>query len=101
MIYKVRAKCRKAKASEFFEKFTDGTVSSQKPDGAGIVASMNRAKITEPGVVEWYEMSFYSTPFQHERATVYDKYLSDIHTDLADDYGEVAGVSFWEYLRVL
>ena len=98
MIYKVRAEYKKEKASEFFEKLTDGTVSSQNPDGKEIVSSMKRAKITEPGIVEWFEMCFCSTPLQHERAIVYDLYLSDITTELVDDYGEVEGESFWSYL---
>ncbi len=99
MIYKVRAKYKKDKASEFFEKLTDGTVSSQKPDGQEIVASMHRAKITEPGIIEWFEMCFCSSPLKHERATVYDHYLSDISTESADYYGDVSGESFWSYLK--
>jgi len=99
MIYKVRARYKKEKANEFFEKLTDGTVSGQKPDGKEMVASMKRAKITEPGMIEWFEMCFCSSPLQHERATVYDLYLYDITTELVDDYGEVKGESFWSYLN--
>jgi len=104
MIYKVRAKYDKEKTGEFFEKLTDGTVSNQKPDGQEIVSSMKRAKITEPGIIEWFEMCFCSSPLQHERATVYDLYLSDITTEVCDNYGdvkeevEVEGESFWSYL---
>ena len=58
MIYKVRAKYKKERASKFFERLTDGTISSQKPDGKEIVSSMKRAKIIEPGIVEWFEMCF-------------------------------------------
>jgi len=99
MFYKVKAKFIKEKASEFFEKLTDGTVSNQKPDGIEIVASMKRAKITELGIIEWFEMCFCPTPLQHERATVYDLYLSDITTELVNDYEEVQGKSFWSYLK--
>lgn len=99
MIYKVRAKFKKEKTGEFFEKLTDGTVSSQKPDGQEIVASMHRAKITKPGTVEWFEMCFCSSPLKHEKATVYDHYLFDITTELVDNYGEVKGESFWSYLN--
>ena len=56
MIYKVRAKYKKDRAGEFLEKLTDGSISSQKPDGNEIVSSMKRAKIIEPGIVEWFEM---------------------------------------------
>jgi len=99
MIYKVRAKYKKEGASEFFKKLTDGSISSQTPDGKEIVSSMKRAKIIEPGIVEWFEMCFCSSPLQHERATVYDLYLSDITTEIVDDYGEVEGESFWSYLN--
>ena len=99
MIYKVRAKYKKESAREFFEKLNDGSISNQKPDGKEIVSSMNRAKIVEPGIIEWFEMCFCSSPLRHERATVYDRYLSDISTELVDDYGEVEGDSFWSYLN--
>jgi len=99
MIYKVRAKYKKETAREFFEKLSDGSISNQKPDGKEIVSSMNRAKIVEPGIIEWFEMCFCSSPLRHERATVYDRYLSDISTEIVDDYGEVEGDSFWSYLK--
>lgn len=99
MIYKVSARYKKEKAGEFFDKLTDGTVSSQKPDGQEIIASMQRAKIIKPGVIEWFEMCFCSSPLQHERATVYDHYLFDISTEFVDNYGEVKGKSFWSYLK--
>jgi len=101
MIYKAKAKYKEEKASEFFEKLTDGIIRSQKPDGAEMVASMKRAKITKPGVIEWYEMCFCPTPLQHEKATVYDHYLSEITTELVDDSGEVEGESFWAYLKTV
>lgn len=98
MIYKVRAKYNKENVSEFFEKLTDGTVSNQIPDGQEIVVSMHRAMITEPGIIEWFEMCFCSSPLHHERVTVYDHYLSDLTTELVDNYGDVKGESFWSYL---
>ena len=102
MIYKVRAKYKKEKVTEFFEKLTNGTVSSQRPDGQEIVSSMKRAMIIEPGIIEWYEMCYCPTPLQHEIATVYDQYLSDITTEVVDDYGEVVeGDSFWSYLKTV
>ena len=99
MIYKVSAKYCGEKASEFFQKLTDGTIARQKPDGEEIVASMKRARITHPGVIEWYETCYCPMPLQHERETVYDNYLSDIQTVEAEDYGEVKGESFWELLK--
>lgn len=99
MIYKVKARYHEDKAAEFLEKLTNGTIGNQKPDGQEIVASMKRAKITAPGIIEWYEKCFCPTPLQHERATVYDHYLSDITTEVAENYGEVRGESFWAYLN--
>jgi len=99
MFYKVKAKFNEEKASEFFEKLTNGTVSNQKPDGTEIVASMKRAKITEPGVVEWFEMCFCPTPLKHEKATVYNFYLSDMITEVVEGYGEITGEPFWDYLN--
>jgi len=51
VIYKVKAKYNEGKKSEFFQKLNDGFIRNQKPDGQEIVASMKRAKITEPGIV--------------------------------------------------
>lgn len=99
MIYKVKARYKEDKLDEFYQKLTDGTIRSQQPDGEEIVASMKRAKITAPGVIEWYEKCFCPTPLQHERATVYDQYLTDIETEEAGAYGEVEGASFWERME--
>ncbi|MEO8398837.1 MAG: hypothetical protein ABI550_03370 [Ignavibacteriaceae bacterium] len=99
MFYKVKAKYKEEKLSLFYKKLTDGSVSNQKPDGNEIVSSMERAKITEPGIIEWFEICFCPTPLQHERNTVYDHFLSDIKTKEVDEYGEVGGESFWSYLN--
>ena len=101
MIYKVKAKYNNEKKSEFFQKLTDGSISNQKPDGQEIVASMKRAMITEPGILEWYEMCFCPTPLKHERATVYELYLSDISTEAAEKYVNIEGESFWSYLKAI
>lgn len=98
MIYRVKAKYRKEKLPEFYKKLSDGTIGNQQPDGAEIVASMKRARITAPGTIEWYEKCFCPTPLQHERATVYDHYLSDLRTEEAEGYGKVDGEPFWSYL---
>ncbi len=99
MIYKVKAKYKENKLDEFYKKLTDGSIKSQEPDGEEIVASMKRAKITGPRTIEWYEKCFCPTPLHHERATVYDKYLEDIETEEAGEYGEVEGRSFWEKMK--
>ena len=99
MIYKVRAKFIEEKLGDFYKKLTDGTIQNQHPDGEEIVDSMKRAKIAEPGIIQWFEMCFCPTPLKHERETQYDKYLSEIETELVDDYGEVEGKSFWSYME--
>lgn len=99
MIYKVRAKYQEDKLQQFFNKLTDGTIINQKPDGAEIVSSMKRAKITSPGIIEWYETCYCPAPLQHERETVYDQFLTDITTHKANEYGYIEGESFWDYLE--
>ena len=99
MIYSVKARFIEEKLSEFYEKLTDGTISNQKPDGNEIISSMKRAKITEPGIISWSEMCFCSPPLKHERETVYNHYLSDLKTEIIDDYIEHTGTSFFEFLE--
>ncbi len=99
MIYKVRAKFIEERLGELYEELTIGTINNQRPDGQEMVDSMKRAKLTTPGVVEWFEMCFCPTPLQHERKTHYDFYFSDIETELVEDYGEVEGKSFWSYME--
>jgi len=98
MIYKVQARYIEEKAGEFFQKLTNGTIAKQEPDGAEIVASMEQAKMTGEGMIEWYETCYCDTPLNHERETVYDLYLSDIATELVENKGEITGDSFWDYL---
>ena len=99
MIYRVTAKYRADKIPEFYQELTDGTIENQRPDGAEILASMERAKITDAGTIEWYETCYCATPLAHERSTVYDSYLTAIRTVEVDDYGTSEGASFWSFLR--
>ena len=101
MIYSIKAKFNSEKMKQFFQKLTDGTIESQKPDGAEILNSMKRAKITESGVIEWSEMCFCSPPLKHERQTVYDKFFSNMEIKIIDDYSEFEGESFFDYLKDL
>ena len=101
MIYSIKAKFFSEKMKEFFQKLTDGTIENQKPDGAEILNSMKRAKITESGVIEWSEMCFCSPPLKHERQTVYDKFFSEMEIKVIDDYVQFEGESFFEYLKKL
>jgi hypothetical protein len=98
MIYKVKAKMIEDRIGELYRKLTDGTIAKQRPDGNEIVASMKRAVLTEPGVVEWYEMCLCPSPLYHERKTQYDFYFTDMTTEEAEDYGEVEGDSLWSYM---
>jgi len=99
VIYKVKARYRVDRLEEFRERLTDGSIADQRPDGQEIVSSMQRAKITQPGVIEWFETCYCPTPLRHERETVYDYYLSDIHTEAVEEYGELEGRSFWSLLQ--
>jgi len=86
---------------EFYQKLTDGTIENQKPDGAEILSSMKRAKIIEPGVIQWSEMCFCASPLKHERQTVYDLVFSDMEITKINDYVEFKGKSFFDYLKGL
>ena len=99
MIYRVTAKYIEDRAREFYSKLSDGSIEGQRPDGREIVSSMRRAKIVEPGVIQWYETCYCETPLEHERETVYDRYLEDIHTVEVNARKEVDGESFWSYLE--
>ncbi len=95
MIYRVSAQYLEDKTAEFYEKLTDGTIGNQRPDGHEILESMQRAKITNPDTIEWYEACYCPTPLAHERSTVYDFYLTEKNTVEVDDYGTSEGDSFW------
>lgn len=84
---------------KFYQKLTDGTIQNQKPDGQEIINSMKRAKITEPGIIQWSEMCFCSPPLKHERETVYNNFLADIQTEIIDDYKEFEGEPFFDFLE--
>ena len=99
MKYKVKANLILDKAAAFYGVLTDGTVQNQRPEGAAIVSAMKEAKITSPDAIEWYESCYCASPLKHERETVYDKYLTNITTELVDKFGDIDGESFWDYLQ--
>ena len=98
MIYSVKARYIEENMKEFYQKLADGTIKNQKPDGQEIVNSMKRAKITEPNVIQWSEMYFCSPPLKHERETVYHQFLTDMETNVIDEYVEYEGKFFMEFL---
>ena len=101
VIYSIKSKFITEKMKEFFKVLTDGTIENQKPDGPEILSSMKRAKITEPGVIQWSEMCFCPSPLKHERETVYDRFFSDMEIKVINDYSEFDGASFFDYLKKL
>ncbi len=98
MYYTVKARYIPSEMAEFYRKLTDGTIQSQRPDGQEIVASMRRARVTEPGVVRWSEQCFCPTPLAHERKRVYDDYFTDLETEAVDGYVDFDGESFIDVL---
>ncbi len=101
MHYTVVAKFKEACATEFLGKLTDGTIENQKPDGKEIIASMDRARIDESGLIRWNEVCYCATPLEHERQTVYDHYFLDLKTQQVDEYADVEERPFMEHLRQL
>ena len=45
MLYAVSAKLIADRATEFHKRLTDGSIAAQRPDGAEIVAAMERARV--------------------------------------------------------
>ena len=98
MRYHVKATMLEEKMGEFYQKLSDGTITSQKPDGREIVSSIRNAKLTKLMIVEWCETYFCETPLAHERETVYDQYFHDMEVIEINDNPELDGQYFWEYL---
>ena len=99
MHYAIRGHFQLDKAAEFLQLLTDGSIVSQEPDGKEIVASMQRASIDESDTVRWSEVCYCPTPLEHERATVYDHFFSQLKTSVIDGYHDFPGRPFLEFLR--
>ncbi len=100
MLYKIKAKLKPETLKDFFTVLTDGSVASQKPDGATIIKAMQEAVMIDAQHIEWYEVCYCATPLKHERETVYDKYLSDFKTTMVYEVqDDIVGESFWVYLE--
>ena len=98
MIYKVTAKVKLDTAAELLRKLQDGTIAQQKPDGQELVASMNRAVVSDSGVVQWSEGCHCDTPLAHERATVLDLHFDEIATELIEAHEQYEGRPLLDYL---
>jgi hypothetical protein len=101
MIYHVQARFRADTAAKFLTKLTDGTIGNQRPDGAELVASMERAVVNEQGRAEWSELCYCEPPLAHERATVLDLHFEDIRTEPIEAHAQYQGQAFMEYLNEL
>lgn len=99
VLYRVKARLIADKMSEFYGILTDGSVESQHPDGQELLASMKRAVMTGDDVLEWYETCFCPTPLKHERATVLDRFFTDLVTETVSSPSTLNGKSFWDYLE--
>jgi hypothetical protein len=98
MLYAVSAKLIPNRAPEFNTRLTDGSIASQRPDGAEIVAAMKRARAAPDGTVRWTETCYCPTPLQHERATVLDRYFTGIETKVIDKPETFDGVPLMDRL---
>jgi len=101
MYYTVQARLIPDTASELLLSLTVGTISAQKPDGKGIVASMDRAKIGDDGPVRWSEVCYCSTPLAHEWETVYDHFVTEMETEEVQGCVEFEGEPFMAHLEEL
>jgi len=101
MYYLVTARLTPDTAAQFHRQLTDGTIAAQQPDGEEIVASMNRARLSDDGRVRWSEVCYCATPLAHERQTVYDHFFTDLQTTEAEGYVEFEGQPLMEYLASL
>ena len=84
MLYAVSAKLIPDRAAEFHARLTDGSIAAQRPDGGEILAAMRRARVAPDGAVRWTETCFCATPLRHERATVLDRYFTELETKVID-----------------
>ncbi len=99
MIYRVRARLKRGTEAALLERLTDGSVAAQRPDGAEIVASMERAVIDEDGTVRWTETCYCSPPLKHERETVLDDHFERIEAEPVGDYEHYEGTPLMARLR--
>ncbi len=101
MIYRVHATFRTQTALDFYRRLTDGSIAAQRPDGAEILASMERAVLADDGRTEWTERCYCDPPLAHERATVLDAHFEDFLIEPVDAYEKLTGVPFMDHLRSL
>jgi len=99
VLYTVKARLRGELSHELYERLTDGSINGQEPDGAEIVASMKRARVSTDGAVRWSERCLCPTPLQHERDTVYDRYFAGMEVAQTPEHVEYEGEPLMDVLR--
>ena len=100
MLYKVKAKIIEESMGDFYNALTNKTIENQKPDGFYIHKAMKEALLQDKKTIVWYEACYCSTPFKHERQTVYDDYFYEFETTLVYEVkDDIRGDSFWDYLE--
>jgi len=96
MMYRVKARVIEEKLDDYFKLLASGKVETMGVDGPYIVNAMKEAKITAPGIIEWHELCYCSTPLKHERSIVYDEFLTDLTTQPVKKVGKIEGDPFWK-----
>ena len=99
MIYKVRAKLKPGTEATLLARLTDGSVAAQRPDGREIVASMERAALSDDGWVGWTETCYCTPPLKHERETVLDDHFEAMEIAPAEAHERVVGTPLMAHLR--
>jgi hypothetical protein len=98
LLYAVSGKLIPDRAREFHTRLTDGSIASQRPDGAEVVAAMMSARAAPDGTLRWTETCYCPAPLQHECATVLDCYFARIETRVIDKPKTFDGVPLMDRL---
>jgi len=99
MIYKVQARFIEGKREEFYKLINSVKLKIQWPDGPYIIGAMKKATIDSSGLVRWTELCYCPSPLWHERKTVYDKFFTDMETEVVDKHEDFEGESFIDSIR--
>lgn len=99
MLYRVTARFRTETAARLCQRLDAGSIAAQQPDGREIIASLERAVVTDAGNVRWTETCYCPTPLAHERSTVLDDHFTEIATEPIAQPESYDGQPFMEYLR--
>lgn len=98
MIYSVRARWLSHAAADFYRQLIDGTLAKEHPAGREILASMRRARVTAPNVVQWTESCHCQPPLDRDRRTVYDSHFGDMEATPVHEHDLQPGQPFMQFL---